>query len=288
METGAEPVEDPAAACSQAERWLDHGGLSAEAWRARLAELYATTTPAHDTAAAYLEAAVLLYNAAGDGQQAERVAGPGARLAPLRAKVSVDLKISQGEARSKPESWRIRLLPRSVRVPSDPLRLAIYEWTQAPAAEPYPPRLPDMMAGRWPELRSSLAELLAATELTKQLRRQAEPPDLSVRIYDGALQPLPWELAASKKHPDAPLFADFRRAYRERLATRRTRGWSGWSRPGSTYSARRFRSTGSAGRTRPRPSARTPKIQRRRTPGPTIPRRSSGCTRPDSRGHARA
>ena len=215
METGAEPVKDPAAACSQAERWLDHGGLSAEAWRARLAELYATTTPADDTGAAYLNAAVLLYNAAGDGQQAERVAGPGARLAPSRPKVSVDLMISQGEARSKPESWRIRLLPRSLRVPSDPLRLAIYEWTQAPGAEPYPPQLPDMMAGRWPELRSSLAELLGAAELTKRLRRQAEPPDLSVRIYAGALQPLPWELAASKKHPDAPLFADFRRAYRE-------------------------------------------------------------------------
>ena len=86
METGAEPVEDPAAACSRAERWLDDGGLSAEAWRARLAELYATTAPAGDTMAAYLEAAVLLYDAAGDGQQAERVqnqvAGPGARLAP--------------------------------------------------------------------------------------------------------------------------------------------------------------------------------------------------------------
>ena len=254
METDAEPVADPAALCSQAEGWLDRGGLSAEAWRARLAELYARTTPASDVMAAYFEAAVLLYDAAGDGQQAERVqsqvAGTGARLVPSRPRVGVDLMLAQGDVRSKPESWRVRLRPRFLRVPMDPLRRAIYEWVQAPGADSYPPQLPDMMVGRWPELRSSLAELLAAGEPTKRLRRhEEEPPDLSFRIHAGVLQPLPWELAASKKHPGAPLSPISGAPSGSRIGPtfRRTRGWCGWSSRTQRARLERFRSTGLVG-----------------------------------------
>ena len=215
-ETGATPVEDPAAACERAAVWLDRGGLSAEALWARLAELYAATNPGDmATTASYLETAVRLYEAAGDVQRAEKVAVPGTRLAYARPEVTVDLTLSRDAIRSKVAGWRIRFLPRRRGAASALLRQAITSWAEAPGSDPYPPDLPDMMAGRWLELRAALADLLDAAELTKRLQRHAEQPDLSVRIYDGALQPLPWELAVTRSKPDAPLFAEFRRAYRE-------------------------------------------------------------------------
>jgi hypothetical protein len=70
------------------------------------------------------------------------------------------------------------------------------------------------MVAQWPDFKRALAELLDVAKETTRLKLLAEQPDLVIRIYDGALQPLPWELAAGSKQY-APLFADFRRAYRQ-------------------------------------------------------------------------
>ena len=143
-----------------------------------------------------------------------QVAEPRTRLASARPEVTVDLALSRDAIRSKVAGWRIRFLPRREGAASASLRHAIIKWAQGSGSDPYPPELPGMMVDRWPELRAALAELLDAAELTTRLQRNEERPDLLVRIADGALQPLPWELAVSRRKPGAALFADFRRAYR--------------------------------------------------------------------------
>jgi tetratricopeptide (TPR) repeat protein len=219
-ETRAELPEDPATACSQAEQWLDQGGLSAEAWRARLAKLFAdTSAPDEATAMSYRQAAVQLYTAAGNVQAAEevqsRITGPGGRGGPSWPGLTVDLSLSKRTVDRKVAGGRFRLLPRIQTVYPGSLQDLIPTWLQAAGTEPYPPELPDAIVGQWPEFKSALAELIDVTELARRLPRSPEQPDLAVRIKDGALQPLPWELAVSKKHDDRPLFEEFRRAYRQ-------------------------------------------------------------------------
>jgi tetratricopeptide (TPR) repeat protein len=208
--------EDPVAACAQAEQWLDRGGLSAESWRARLAKLYADTGGFDDaTTTSYLQAAAQLYAAAGNMQPAEevqsRATGPGLG----RLKLAAELTLTQGTIKSKIMGGRLRLLPRRREASPGSLQETITRWMQATGSEPYPPELPDAIAGQWPAFKVAMAELLDATELTRRLPRSEEKPDLAVRVKDGALQPLPWELATSKKNHDEPLFAEFGRAYRQ-------------------------------------------------------------------------
>ena len=216
MEARLTPAEDPVAVCAQAEQWLDRGGLSAEAWRARLARLNADTGRFDQaTTRSYLRAAAQLYTAAGDVLGAEevqiRVGGPELGKQVLAA----ELTSAPGAVKSKILGGRVRLLPRLGDRFSGPLPADIARWVRAPGPQPYPPELPDAIVDQWPEFKLALAELLDTTELSRRLPRTAERLDLAVRVKDGVLQPLPWELAASKKHHDVPLFTEFRRAYRQ-------------------------------------------------------------------------
>ena len=216
MEARLKPAEDPVAACAQAEQWLDRGGLSAEAWRARLAELNANTGRFDQaTTTSYLQAAVQLYTAAGDVLGAEavrnRVGGPelGKQV------IAAELTSAPGAVKSKILGGRARLLPRLGDRFSGPLPTDIARWVRAPGPQPYPPELPDAIVDQWPAFKLALAELLDTTELSRRLPQTVERLDLAVRVKDGVLQPLPWELAASKAHHDVPLFTEFRRAYRQ-------------------------------------------------------------------------
>jgi len=213
LETQLKLPEDPAAACAQAEQWLDRGGLSAEAWRARLAKLNADTGP-YETTVSYLQAAAQLYAAAGDVQAAEEVQSRATGPDLGKHGLAAELTFAQGTIKSKIMGGRLRLLPRLREGYSGSLPADIARWIQPTGAQPYPPELPDAIVGQWPAFKVAMAELLDVTGLTRRLPRSAERPDLAVRVKDGVLQPLPWELAASNKNRDVPLFTEFRRAYR--------------------------------------------------------------------------
>ena len=237
MELGVPPGEDPAALCRQAEAWLDRAGLSAEAWRAKLADLNATIGNADSaTVSSYLQAAVRLYDAVGDMQAAEEVQNrvPSGRTRPgsERPKIVVDVWLTQDAIKSKVAGQRTRLLPRlrkevsgrlrDTKEVSGRLRDTIVQWVRAAGPEPYPPDIPDLMVSQWLDFKRALAEVLDAEAATRW-RPGPERPDLEVRVYDGVLQSLPWELAAHPKE-DRPFFAGFRRAYRPSVhAARDTR-----------------------------------------------------------------
>ncbi|HEX6519035.1 MAG TPA: hypothetical protein VF070_03355, partial [Streptosporangiaceae bacterium] len=206
--------EDPAAACAVAEQWLDRGGLSAEAWRARLAKLNADNG-SYETTVSYLQAAAQLYTAAGDVLAAEEVQGRATGPAFGKNVLAAELTFSRGTIKSKIMGRRLPLVPRLRDGYSSSLPTDIARWIQATGAQPYPQELPDAIVGQWPAFKVAMAELLGTNELTRRLPRAARRPDLAVRVKDGVLQPLPWELAASKKHRDVPLFTEFRRAYRQ-------------------------------------------------------------------------
>lgn len=208
------PAEDPVTACAEAEQWLDRAGLSAEAWRARLAKLNADNGP-YQTIVPYLQAAAQLYRAAGDVLAAEEVQSRATGPEFGKHLLSAELTSPRGTIKSKIMGGRVRLVPRLRRGYSGSLPADIARWTQAAGAQPYPPELPDAIVGQWPAFKVALAELLDTTELTRRLPRTAERADLALRIKDGVLQPLPWELAASREHRDVPLFTEFRRAYRQ-------------------------------------------------------------------------
>ncbi len=214
QETRLKLPDDLAAACAQAEQWLDRGGLSAEAWRARLAKLNADAGP-YEAIVSYLQTAAQLYTAAGDVQAAEevrsRATGPDLGTYGLAA----ELTFAQGTIKSKIMGGRLRLLPRLRGAYSGSLPADIGRWIQPTGAQPYPPQLPDAIVDQWPAFTMAMAELLDVTELTRRMPRSAERPDLAVRVKDGVLQPLPWELAASDKDRGVPLFTEFRRAYRQ-------------------------------------------------------------------------
>jgi hypothetical protein len=214
VETRLELTENLLATCAEAEQWLDRGRLSAEAWRARLAKLNADNGP-YATTVSYLQAAAELYTAAGDVQAAEEVQSRATGPDLGRHLLAAELTFSQATIKSKIMGGRLRLLPRRRDGNTASLPADIARWIEAAGTQPYPPELPDAIVGQWPAFKAALAELLDTTELTRRLPRSTERPDLAVRIKDGALQPLPWELAASKKSHDAPLFTEFRRAYRQ-------------------------------------------------------------------------
>ena len=78
------------------------------------------------------------------------------------------------------------------------------------ARTPRRDRRPVARASSWPWLSCSTPPSWPGA-----CRARVERLDLAVRVKDGVLQPLPWELAASKEHHDVPLFTEFRRAYRQ-------------------------------------------------------------------------
>jgi tetratricopeptide (TPR) repeat protein len=214
LEAQLELTEDPMAACAEAEQWLDRGGLSAEAWRARLAKLNAGHSPS-GTAASHLQAAAQLYTAAGDVLAAEEVQSRATGPKLGKNVLAAELTFPQGTIKSKIKGGRLRPLPRLGNGYSSSLPADIARWMQATGAQPYPPQLPDAIVSQWPAFKAAMADLLDTTELTRRRPRTAERPDLAVRVKDGVLQPLPWELAASKKNRGVPLFTEFRRAYRQ-------------------------------------------------------------------------
>jgi tetratricopeptide (TPR) repeat protein len=214
LEAQLKPIEDPVAACAEAEQWLDRGGLSAEAWRARLAKLNADNGP-YETTAPYLQAAAQLYIAAGDVLAAEEVQSRTTGPETGKHVLTAELTFSQGTIKSKIIGGRPRLLPRLRGGYPSSLPTDIARWIRATGAQPYPPALPDAIVGEWPAFKVAMAELLDTTELTRRLPHAAERPDLAVRVKDGVLQPLPWELAAGHQDRGMPLFTEFRRAYRQ-------------------------------------------------------------------------
>jgi hypothetical protein len=164
---------------------------ASEAWLGRLRELQANVGDAR----AHREAAMALYNRVGDVQAAERirnlVGDDTARRIRPDSLATVDLRLVERAIEGR---WRGGLL-RWLRVPagtSAPRR--VREAVGEHASGPYPPTLPDIMLADWDGFRAELGELLAPTDVvaavTWRNRRRLE-----IRIHDGALQPLPWELA---------------------------------------------------------------------------------------------
>ena len=149
--------------------WLDRGGLSAEAWRARLAELNATITAADQTIVPYLQAAVQLYTAAGDVQAAEEVQSraTGARVwqAPARPSSLAP------EGRHQEQDPGRHRPPAAAAAPARILRLAADGHRQVDYRLRGPSPIRRISPTRWwasgPTSRCALAELLDATELTR-------------------------------------------------------------------------------------------------------------------------
>jgi hypothetical protein len=217
LETGMRAGEEHLELCVQAEKWLNGGEASAEAWQARQAKLRAAlTSQDDDTKYSYLRAAIRLYDAAGDAPAAEevqhRVPGPHPGLATGKSKIVVNVTMSWGSISSKVDGGRSRLFRRRATV-TLPLRTTITQWAQGASTDPYPPRLPDLMVGSWDDFRLAVADLLDAGEVAARTRRGADREDLAIRVYDGALQRIPWELARAAGS-DRPLMSEFRRAYR--------------------------------------------------------------------------
>ena len=211
------PIEDPAVLLRRAEAWLGWGGSSTEAWRARLFRLYPAIIG--DVAPApYLKTAAQQYDAAGDVQAAEGIQSGapelGLRVGPDTSTIVVNVTLNQAVIKTKVVGWRFRL-PRRREAATAKVRDMISNWVRASGGgSPYPPGLPDMMVGQWPEFTEAMAVLLDGAEVITRRRRAAQAPNLAACINDGVLQPLPWELAAGLA-PDQPLFAGFQRAYRQ-------------------------------------------------------------------------
>ncbi|SNS14841.1 hypothetical protein SAMN04488107_1602 [Geodermatophilus saharensis] len=220
-ELGASTPED-AALADEATDLLLTADANAEAWMGRLFQWLATHM-ARDgqEAVQQLRLAGQLYETAGDMRRAAFVSqrtgpldGTGAdRATPVVMEVS----LVGPTIVTKGATWRQWLLPRRGPDPSVPLRDTVAEWVEAAGSEPYPPTLPDQMVERWPNFVQAIGELLNAHDVHRRRMRAGSPADLAIRVHDGALQPLPWELAGDRGtagEPAVPVVHDFRWAYR--------------------------------------------------------------------------
>jgi hypothetical protein len=215
-ETGTGYWRDPGELCALAEDLLSRGTPNAESWRGRLAELQAVvSSPDEPTMTSYLQTAAELYAAAGDVRKAEQVRNrvPQAGIQPGNSGPTVEVLVKlSGEAiKSNVVGWRLPA-PRRRSSAAHPVRAAVVEWVRSAASAPYPPRLPDLMVDQWQGFTDALGELMCAADVRRRRRRLPADAVLSIRVYNGALQSLPWELASNLR--GGMLAASFRRTYR--------------------------------------------------------------------------
>lgn len=211
--TGTEYWMDPEELCARAEELLTKVGSSAEGWSARLAELRATVgQPSDRIKTAHLETAARIYAAVGDRRKAEQVRNlvPGLDVGSDLGKSRVDVEVtfSRDTVKAKVRGWH--LLPSRRR--SSPLRAAVEEWVRSAGHSPYPPELPDLMLGDWRGFTAAMGDLISASEVRRRQGRILSRAELSMRIHDGALQSLPWELASDSA--GLMITERFRRVYR--------------------------------------------------------------------------
>jgi hypothetical protein len=212
-ETGTAYWQDPAELCAQAEDLLSRGPPNAESWRGRLAELQAVLSqPDEPTRTSYLQTAADMYAAAGDVRKAEQVRMPRAGTQPSKDDPAAEVLVKlSGEAiKSNVVGWRLPVPRRGSA--AHPVRTAVAEWVRSAPSTPYPPRLPDLMVDQWQGFTDALGELMCAADVRRRRRRLPADAMLSIRVYDGALQSLPWELASDLR--GKMLASSFRRTYR--------------------------------------------------------------------------
>ena len=215
LETGTDLASDRESLCAQASALLAHGISNADAWSARLAEQQASVG-GPEASRSFLQAAMRLYAAAGDvrkvEQVSERVGGPEEETELRKPSVVVDVSLNGDVIAAKFEGWRVRLWGRR---PSASLKLrdVIGRWANSLGSEPYPLTLPDLMLDNWQRFEAAMAELIDGSEVSRRQRRAVEPAELSVRVHDGRLQGLPWELASDTRSERA-VADSFRRMYR--------------------------------------------------------------------------
>lgn len=215
-ETGTDYWRDPKELCTQAEDLLSRGPPNAESWQGRLAELQAVVNrPDEPMRMSYLQTAAEIYAAVGDVRKAEqvrsRVPGAGTRHGKDGSAVEVLVKLSGKTIKSDVIGWRLPM-PRSRSSAADPVQTAVAEWVRSAASTPYPPRLLDLMVNQWQGFTDALGELMCAADVHRRRRRLPSDAMLSIRVYDGALQSLPWELASDLR--GKMLAVSFRRTYR--------------------------------------------------------------------------
>jgi cellulose synthase operon protein C len=202
---------------TKASMLLAEGGANVEAWIGRLAERQAVINPV--TPQPFLHAAMQSYAAAGDRRrydQVRRNVTGGDETKPQKNRIAVDVSLTSNNIVAKVEGKRSRGW-WSGRTPiTRKLTNAIVEWANSFTPEPYPPDIPDLMLGDWLGFEGALAELSAAAEILKRQRRTGNAGELSVRVRDGSLQALPWELALDTKR-GKPLADSFARMYRSRV-----------------------------------------------------------------------
>jgi hypothetical protein len=214
--TNTEPWMDPEELCGRAEELLASAGPSAESWSARLAELRSTVgQPDNRIAAMHLKTAARIYADVGDLRRAEQVRNlaPGLEVGSDlgKSRVDVDVTLSRYTIKAKVAGWHLPL-PRPRSSISLPLRSAVEEWLQTAGYSPYPPELPDLMLGDWRNFTAAIGDVISIGEVRRRRRRIVSRAEFSIRIHDGILQSLPWELAVDGS--GQMISALFRRIYR--------------------------------------------------------------------------
>jgi hypothetical protein len=188
----------------------------ADGLRARLAELDARV-PGRDaqTATSHLQTAVRLYAAVGNTDGAERLAtelGPDSLTGgPWDNTVTVDLSMDSESIDGGAGGNRLRRWLRRASPSSRSVRAVVAEWQRSGGLQPYPPDLPDLIVSEPEAFRRALGQILDGGRVLRRTGGDRRL-DLAIQIHDGALQALPWELAADGSNRE--LTAAFRRIYR--------------------------------------------------------------------------
>ncbi|MGO9902613.1 MAG: hypothetical protein ACLP0J_23665 [Solirubrobacteraceae bacterium] len=186
----------------------------AEAWSARLQLLLARAEGSSpDAGGARVDRAIRLYEAAGDVANARRLLPrdqseqPPDRNGDL---AEVELSFSDGHVSTRPRRpWYRRLFPSPT---GQAVRRHYLQWWTDAGAEPYPPGLTDLILTDMAAFRTELGEL-AGTPMMRLTKPAPRMTELAIRVQDGALQPLPWELA-SGLGGERVVAADLHRLYR--------------------------------------------------------------------------
>jgi hypothetical protein len=201
--------------CRSAASLLDDDPSNADGLRARLAELDAIV-PGRDpeTIRSYLEAAASIYAAVGSKDDAERLwaeLGATDRQTGPDDAVVVDLRLRNGAIDGGTGGGRfLRWLRRGSSTSRD-LRDVVAAWQRRGGLEPYPPELPDLIMRAPSAFRRALGQILDTANFMPG-SWDMSGRDIAIRIHDGALQTLPWELGADRGASE--LTAAFRRTYR--------------------------------------------------------------------------
>jgi hypothetical protein len=201
--------------CVSAASLLDDDPSNADGLRARLAELDASV-PGRDqeTIRSHLDAAAGIYAVVGSKDDAERLwadLGTTSRQTGADDAVVVDLRLRDGSIDGGTGGGRLLKWLRRSSSTSRAVRDVVAAWQRRGGLEPYPPELPDLIMRSPAAFRRALGQILDLPSFVPA-SWETGGRDVAIRIHDGALQTLPWELAADRG--DTELTAEFRRTYR--------------------------------------------------------------------------